>query len=87
MGFPVFVSSSGMMTNHRLPSRTICLPISSAARFLGRNRNKGNKRGQKTISVTDGIVQANWSARCRLAFLHQPLPKVEQLEARNDGSS
>ena len=46
---------------------------------------KASERDHQTVAVTDGVSHADRSARCWFALVHQLLPKVEELDAGDDG--
>src|SRR5262245_31587876 len=52
---------------------------------LAPGRNEREEGNHQPVAVTNGILLADWSARCWFALFHQLQPKIEELEAGNDG--
>ena len=85
MGVPVFVSSRGMMTNQPIALPDKVTTDLERSEVLAPERNEGEEGNHQPVAVTDGVILADRGARCWFALVHQLLPKVEQLEAGNDG--
>jgi hypothetical protein len=55
------------------------------SKILAPDRDEGEKGDDQAVAVTDGIIDANLSVHCRFALVLKLLPKVEQLDAGDDG--